>query len=178
MNKQQEEFLKLAVIELKKYREISSIMKVELKQLSAWWDELSVEREMLASQRKLWKSKCKSMGFWEFKSWYERAERKCHYCGITEPEIKALRDKNKIRTKRWTTRGRTLEIDRMAPEESYDNLENLVFCCYWCNNAKTDEFTPEEFRKVGEVIAGIWESRRVRPERFASDGSEMRLVDL
>lgn len=105
MNKQQEEFLKLAVVEQRKYKEISSIMNVEIKKLSAWWNELKRERELLSEQRKLWSSKCESMGFWEFKRWLESTERKCHYCGIRESEILTLHDSGYINTKRWRTRG-------------------------------------------------------------------------
>jgi len=31
--------------------------------------------------------------------------------------------------------------------------------CYWCNNAKTDEFTEEEFSKIGREIRNIWDDR-------------------
>lgn len=103
------------------------------------------------------------------------AGKQCYYCGITTERINELANLRRLRKKHL--RGWSLEIDRLDSNYEY-SPDNCVMCCYWCNNAKTDEFTPEEFRKVGEVIAGIWESRRVRPERFASDGSEMRLVDL
>ncbi len=176
MNKQQEEFLRLAVVEQKKYKEISGIMNVDRKQLSAWSNELRTEWEALSSLRKIWWSKRESMGFWEFKKWFETAERRCHYCGITEPEIFRLKERGQIHTKRWTTRGQTRVIDRMASEESYDKLENLVFCCYWCNNAKTDEFSAREFSEIGKVIKKIWEARSRRIERFTTDGSEIHVV--
>ncbi len=38
----------------------------------------------------------------------------------------------------------------------YDQLNNVVLACYWCNNAKTDTFTYEEFKEVGKVFANIW----------------------
>jgi len=31
--------------------------------------------------------------------------------------------------------------------------------CYWCNNAKTDEFTAEEFAVIGKAIAMVWHDR-------------------
>lgn len=31
--------------------------------------------------------------------------------------------------------------------------------CYWCNNAKTDEFTAEEFKEIGKEIRKIWDVR-------------------
>ncbi len=49
-------------------------------------------------------------------------------------------------------RGRRLEIDRINPSLSYDRLENLVWCCYWCNNAKSNFFTKEEFMPIAKII--------------------------
>jgi hypothetical protein len=31
--------------------------------------------------------------------------------------------------------------------------------CYWCNNAKTDEFTAEEFKPIGEAIGAALMAR-------------------
>ncbi|WP_188117205.1 hypothetical protein [Campylobacter concisus] len=31
--------------------------------------------------------------------------------------------------------------------------------CYWCNNAKTDEFSPEEFKPIAEGIREVWNKR-------------------
>jgi 5-methylcytosine-specific restriction endonuclease McrA len=55
--------------------------------------------------------------------------------------------------------GRKLELDRKDPDLTYENLNNLVLACYWCNNAKTDTFTNEEFMKVGEAFKAIWQKR-------------------
>ncbi len=42
-------------------------------------------------------------------------------------------------------------IDRKSPnEESY--FENVVMACYWCNDAKTDEFDAKEFEPIGNEI--------------------------
>ena len=30
------------------------------------------------------------------------------------------------------------------------DINNLVYVCYWCNNAKTNYFTYEKFKKIGE----------------------------
>ena len=51
-----------------------------------------------------------------------------------------------------------MEIDRKEPNLEYTK-ENCVWCCYWCNNAKTDEFKYKEFKKVGAVIETIWNDR-------------------
>jgi 5-methylcytosine-specific restriction endonuclease McrA len=159
MTKQQEDFLELSILEQMKYADISKKMNVDQKTLSIWWDELKTEREKLSTYRQIWKSKCKTASFWDFKIWHESAERKCYYCKINEDEIDELIRKDLITTKRLITRGRKLEIERISSNEPYDNLNNLVFCCYWCNNAKTDEFSSEEFKHIGQLISNIWNNR-------------------
>jgi len=55
-------------------------------------------------------------------------------------------------------RGWSLEIDRKNSNLEYSK-ENCVMSCYWCNNAKTDEFTAEEFAVIGKAIAMVWHDR-------------------
>ncbi len=165
MTKQQEEFLELAILDQMKYADISKRMDIDQKTLSNWWNELKTEREALSKVRKIWAKKCKTASFIDFKVWFEASERKCHYCEITEIEIAELIEKDLITTKRLITRGRKLEIERLLPNETYDKLSNLVFCCYWCNNAKTDEFTREEFIPLGHAIRDVWSKRLVRTRR-------------
>ncbi len=83
--------------------------------------------------------------------------KECHYCGISVDKINDLIEKKKI-YKKHITRGWTLEIDRKEANKEYLK-ENSVMCCYWCNNAKTDEFSEGEFLKVGKVIKEIWAER-------------------
>lgn len=100
-----------------------------------------------------------------FKKWFnsETFKQGCHYCGTTNERSFELYEMqiNKIRNDgtRGGKRGRRLEIDRRNPSLHYDNLDNLVWCCYWCNNAKSNFFTEEEFRPIakaiGEVIKNI-----------------------
>lgn len=159
METKKNKFLRLAVLEQKKYNDIEKIMSVERKQLTLWWEEFKEEREELSKIRKLWKKKCKDIQFKEFHKWYKSTDRRCHYCKITEEQIFKLIDAKQIVTKRLITRGRTLEIERKEPNKEYDEVENLVFSCYWCNNAKTDEFTEDEFLATGSVIETIWKDR-------------------
>ena len=35
--------------------------------------------------------------------------------------------------------------------------------CAVCNNAKSDKFTYEEFKRVGDVIKEIWQQRKSKP---------------
>lgn len=84
-------------------------------------------------------------------------KRHCEYCKITEAEIAQLGEQGKLFKK--SERGWSLEIDRKNSNFEY-TPENCVMACYWCNNAKTDEFTYEEFAKVGAAIKDIWQSRQ------------------
>jgi len=84
--------------------------------------------------------------------------RACEYCGITEAQIESLINTGRITTKRLYSRGRTLEIDRRVPDGPY-SAENIILSCYWCNNAKTDEFSVEEFKYISKAIGDIWAKR-------------------
>jgi len=81
----------------------------------------------------------------------------CDYCHITKEKIdKLIVDKNLF--KKHITRGWSFEIDRMEANLEYTK-DNCVPCCYWCNNAKTDEFSAEEFRPIGELIGQTLKNR-------------------
>ena len=159
MTEEQKEFLQLCIVEQTNYKTISEKLNVPKSTLTAWYDELKEERTKIAEIRSLWARKKIKMPFNDFYKWYLSHERKCFYCGITEQEIKHLLDSGNLTTKRIPTRGKKLELDRKEPNLLYDNFENIVFACYWCNNAKTDTFTEEEFKKVGEVFKEIWKTR-------------------
>lgn len=85
---------------------------------------------------------------------YERDGNKCYYCGIKEKDFIPI----------WggfyggKTRGKKLEVDRRDNKKGY-TLENCVLACSLCNNAKSDKFTGDEFKKVGKAIKQIWRSR-------------------
>jgi hypothetical protein len=93
--------------------------------------------------------------------------KECYYCQITVDEINQLVDLGNLNKKK--DRGWKLEIDRLDSNLEY-TFENTVMCCYWCNNAKTDEFTPTEFKIIGKAIREVW-NQRLRGNRF-SDGIE------
>ena len=84
--------------------------------------------------------------------------KKCSYCGISVDDISSLGQNGKLYNKRSETRGYTLEIDRKEANGEYTK-DNCCMCCYWCNNAKTDEFTVEEFKEIAKGINGIWKQR-------------------
>lgn len=82
----------------------------------------------------------------------------CSYCGISLIQIEELGKSGKLNNKRSDTRGYTLEIDRMLPNLEYSK-KNCCMACYWCNNAKTDEFSPKEFKPIAEGIRKAWNER-------------------
>jgi len=88
----------------------------------------------------------------------QAGEPSCEYCELTESDFRRLIDLGLVRTKRLSTRGSTIEFDCRDPEQGYI-AGNVALCCYWCNNAKTDEFTPEEFKPVALALAAAWRQR-------------------
>lgn len=100
--------------------------------------------------------------FNEFEKFYslDPEKRVCHYCNINDKELEHLESIFQIKTKR--IRGYSMEIDRKKPNYEYLK-DNVVLACYWCNNAKSDEFSEAEFLDhVGPGIRKIWDSRRKR----------------
>ena len=100
--------------------------------------------------------------FDDFLKLIKPSNRECYYCHITEAIIDDLIDNQLIFKKRF--RGFTLEIDRKKPNEEYTK-DNSVLCCYWCNNAKTDEFCDGEFMDVGIEIGKIWQKRLLKKHK-------------
>ncbi len=159
MTDQQQEFLRLYIICQLDYKTVSEQLNVPRTTLAKWYDELKTEREKIAKVRTVWTKKKFTPVFEDFYTWYLSRDRKCEYCDITEDEIKTLLESDRLHTKRIDTRGKKLEYDRKIPELPYGQIDNVVLCCYWCNNAKTDTFTHEEFKEVGKAFTTIWRKR-------------------
>jgi hypothetical protein len=85
-------------------------------------------------------------------------QKSCAYCGISVDQIKELGRSGLLHNKRSETRGYTLEIDRKIPNLEY-TPDNCCMSCYWCNNAKTDEFSPYEFKEIARGINHVWNNR-------------------
>jgi len=49
--------------------------------------------------------------------------------------------------------------------EPLDKIENCVLACTVCNNAKSDRFAYEEFKRVGVVIKEMWRQRKAKLSR-------------
>ena len=82
-------------------------------------------------------------------------ETKCSYCEINITQIQLLGENGKLNNKRSDTRGYSLEIDRKLPNLEYSK-NNCCMACYWCNNAKTDEYSPKEFKPIAKGINQSW----------------------
>lgn len=82
----------------------------------------------------------------------------CAYCGISLRQINKLGNDGKLYNKRADTRGYTLEVDRINANKEYTK-DNICMSCYWCNNAKTDEFFAKEFKEIARGINRAWQVR-------------------
>ena len=84
---------------------------------------------------------------------YKRDGKRCHYCSIREEDF------IRIWGRFYKARGKRLELERVDNEKGYTE-ENCVLSCAICNNAKSDKFTYEEFKKVGRAIKEVWLLRK------------------
>lgn len=167
------EFLQYNVNEklLEKYRKSYSMgtqQKIEKRNiaeidnyLSEWFKNKVRLREYYNEYKEEIENNKNSLTLAKFKEFFgdNDHDRQCHYCGITEEIIKQMIEKSEIKTKRLITRGRTMEVDRINPYGDYSE-NNIILSCYWCNNAKSDEFTYEEFKEnIAPRIRDIWIKR-------------------
>ncbi len=87
-----------------------------------------------------------------FLEWYRNQDRKCYYCQTSEELLKNL-FKNGVfnpKKKAWT-KG-SLQIEKRDPNVEYSE-DNCVLACVFCNNAKSDLMTDEEFKNYfGETM--------------------------
>ena len=95
----------------------------------------------------------------DFEKLFNKSEEKliCCYCDTSKKEMNQLYKAQMI-YKKSDTRGFNLEVERFNSNEEY-HTDNIDLACYWCNNAKTDEFTKEEFKPIGEQIRKVWLDR-------------------
>jgi len=80
----------------------------------------------------------------------------CHYCGIEEEDFFRIWGKFYGGKRRKLF---LLEVDRKDNKKDYIE-ENCVLACPICNDAKSDKFTYEEFKKVSEAIKEVWLLRK------------------
>ncbi len=85
------------------------------------------------------------------------SDRVCFYTELSDQDISRFRAAGQIKTK--VSRGRIMEIDRLNSNKEYSKA-NIVLACYWANNAKTDEFTVDEFKnEIGPGIREVFQKR-------------------
>jgi hypothetical protein len=126
-----------------KIQKYKSFLTNKLKQMTEDGGEINIDNEQL----------------YNLFRWWETTPKVCYYCSLPENALEELRNQPGHINKRFPQRGKSLEIDRKQADLSYSNIQNLVLACYWCNNAKTDTFTEQEFQQLGQVIKRIWENR-------------------
>ena len=77
-----------------------------------------------------------------FIEWYENAQKVCAYCDVSEEDLPLTKDTVNARTVK-------LNIDRIDNPKGYAK-NNLVLCCQRCNYIKSDFFSFEEMREIGQ----------------------------
>lgn len=148
LTKFRNDYNKKTIVE-KRNRYLGKMEKIKLSQYKFKNDFLSYFENNILSY-KIFQAKYHKDG--------EKSKRKCAYCGINEEQIEKLNSNEKLRTKRIYTRGQSMEVDQIDPNEGYNDV-NIKLACYWCNNAKTDEFNYDEFRTISDGIRKVWNKR-------------------
>lgn len=151
------DFIDMVYVQLKSFQVCSQLLKIDLAKVRQLNTELEPVWRPITKIRNTWKTKQVGGDFWDFYYWCLTAEKRCNYCGITKEDLEKLHSIGLINKRK--TRGKSLEIDRKQANEKYGNIDNLTYSCYWCNNAKTDTFTEEEFKIIGKAISQVWEQR-------------------
>jgi hypothetical protein len=73
----------------------------------------------------------------------------CFYCGINEEILSELYNDQKYTCKTKRNRGAWFELDRRdsSKENNIYSKENMVLCCYFCNNHKSDVISSYDMRR-------------------------------
>lgn len=87
-----------------------------------------------------------------FIDWYHLQHKQCVYCDLLEEDIHKHNDPRNNKSARLT-------IDRMNNDAGY-SIDNMVLACHRCNEIKTDFFSYEEMREIGQkFVKPIWANR-------------------
>lgn len=101
--------------------------------------------------------------FANFHKWFVAQPQKCHYCGVSQADLKRLFDK-KVCSKKFSA---SLHIERKDSSKTYAE-NNCVFACALCNNAKSDMINEANFKKyfapkirefIDDLLAGKIENK-------------------
>lgn len=147
------EFIERYALYADKYSTIQNDLKIGREAFYQMIQDLDAEINIARKVRQLCIRKgIEEKNYKSFYNWYISTPRVCYYCDISEIDIEFFFENLDTINKR-PTRGKTLEIDRLNPLiTDYNNIDNLVFSCYICNNAKSDFFSEEQFRSIGLEI--------------------------
>lgn len=149
-------FIEKYALTVEPYAKIKSDLNLTTDQFYSLTRSLAAQIDTARKVRRLYlRKKITGVTIQEFYYWWTQQEKKCCYCGITPTELDILFGKLKDVNKR-PTRGKTLELERRVANRAYDDIDNLFFCCYMCNNAKSDFFTHEQFIPIGQAIKQAW----------------------
>ena len=86
----------------------------------------------------------------DFIEWYNKEIKICAYCSIPEEKLLAWNDSHNNKVQRLT-------IDCIDNNIGYTK-DNLVLACLRCNGIKSDIFSHETMREIGQkYIRPIWE---------------------
>lgn len=82
----------------------------------------------------------------EFKEWFNKQEKNCHYCGVTREEY--------LSKKIYKNYNATKNIDRFVIDRKNSSIgysiENIALCCPLCNYVKSYFFSAEEFKEISQ----------------------------
>lgn len=76
-------------------------------------------------------------------------EKVCNYCGVSEAVLGVLYNDESYTCKTKRKRGAWFELDRKdaSTEDNKYTKDNMVLCCYFCNNHKSDVISVVDMRK-------------------------------
>lgn len=143
------DFLKLHLLDGKKFEDISNEYGISRLILSEWWNNRDLKlHESIQKSNQTFNNKKNNPDFSYFEKqgkrkffeWYDKQPRVCRYCGIEEEKLKELfgGDKPFLETSRH--RGKSLELERRDTKDGKNlySEENCILACYLCNNHKSD----------------------------------------
>lgn len=85
-----------------------------------------------------------------FITWYNETPKTCHYCGLPEEHLKNIHGGHLDRVNRLT-------VDCIDNEVGYE-INNIVLACNRCNLIKSNVFSYDEMREIGEkYLKPKWE---------------------
>ncbi len=137
---------------------ITCLYKNTMPRNNTYTEEESVASKRYSSIKQRVKSEYDIEEIWprsDFIKWYLSKEKICCYCGCNTRELHEFYQITKFKRKK--TRGKALEIERKSDGKYCPS--NCDLCCHWCNNAKSDVFSYDEFLNIGKVIGDVIRSK-------------------